>query len=40
MKFFIMYISPFNLSTIVPNILLNTLFSHTLSLCSSLHVKD
>jgi hypothetical protein len=38
MKLFVMQFSP--ISFFGPNILLNTLFSNTLSLCSSLNVRD
>jgi hypothetical protein len=42
MKLLIMQLSPTSCHFILfgPNILLNTLFSNTLSLCSSLNVRD
>jgi hypothetical protein len=42
MKLFVMQLSPFSVTSSLfgPNILLSTLFSNTLSLCSSLKVRD
>jgi hypothetical protein len=39
MKFIIMQFSPQSFSILGPNILLNTLFPKTISLCSSLKVR-
>jgi hypothetical protein len=40
MELLIMKFSPITSFLFVPNILLNALFSHILSLCSSLNVRD